>query len=598
MIGDFTGSIGWYSRIASGFLLAQPWRTLVAISSELLSRISLTVAFVLPVKVIILLGSPRVPDYFPSLIREMGRDNLIIALAGTAACFYLIHLITGRFSQQQVERLAKVHHRSTDKIAVLPNQPQAAQSAYALCLYSMTGIAFILIAGLCIGLFYPKLLWVVAGFMGLAGLATLLVVALFPSATHALTEKQAGFFGVLSAMGFLVALAFIVVDFLSTTNPPPLIYALFAFVLTRQMLNSSAVTGIQLSSLIQQRIRVDALFFDGRFVAHGEIRSDVSFWSKLDPRVREAWLAELLRGATGVPPDSVASTWFQTTTKGSACFWLAASSRSNQAPSSFFLKIFSARRLTLASKEEAILREGNVSELSLPLIEIGEAEAGRFHLFDATSAIELPASQRGSAMLKLNARLLAHEPPKAFTRRYERTHLQLWERIDRELFARLRVAADRQDRAMLDSLVSRLDELLEDIRGLPLQIVMPRISVRDLVVVNEDVKVVNWTNWVIEPIGVGWAFRTSQDLTELKQTLKEAARTRRNLADIPIQKVCTAAQLADIERCHDAQDYTAAIKVTRDLLSGLSAPDLCEEDELPERTHQTIDKGAWKRSTQ
>jgi len=42
-------------------------------------------------------------------------------------------------------------------------------------------------------------------------------------------------------------------DFLRTTSPPPLIYALFAFVLTRQMLNSAAVTASQLSTLIRPR---------------------------------------------------------------------------------------------------------------------------------------------------------------------------------------------------------------------------------------------------------------------------------------------------------------------------------------------------------
>ncbi len=59
----------------------------------LASNISLLIAFLLPLKVLILLGGTEIPEFFPVFMRNLEYKDLIVALMVIAGGLYLLHLL-------------------------------------------------------------------------------------------------------------------------------------------------------------------------------------------------------------------------------------------------------------------------------------------------------------------------------------------------------------------------------------------------------------------------------------------------------------------------------------------------------------------------
>ena len=78
-------SLRWAVSIGSKLIRVAPGYTFSVIIFTLISQVSMLLAFFLPLKVIILLGSSRIPRYFPESWKSFDHDQLVITLAVAAA---------------------------------------------------------------------------------------------------------------------------------------------------------------------------------------------------------------------------------------------------------------------------------------------------------------------------------------------------------------------------------------------------------------------------------------------------------------------------------------------------------------------------------
>src|SRR5690554_4218870 len=67
--------------------------TLAGVLLTFISQFSRLLAFFLPLKVIVLIGSSGIPRYFPSSWAAFDRETLVVALSFSAVAFYVVYLL-------------------------------------------------------------------------------------------------------------------------------------------------------------------------------------------------------------------------------------------------------------------------------------------------------------------------------------------------------------------------------------------------------------------------------------------------------------------------------------------------------------------------
>ena len=91
LLGSYAG---WLSGLLKKLFSNSPWVMLFSIVLFLANQATLLLAFFLPLKVIILLGSTSIPKYLRWLVDEESKDEFIIILALLSVGFYLLYLAT------------------------------------------------------------------------------------------------------------------------------------------------------------------------------------------------------------------------------------------------------------------------------------------------------------------------------------------------------------------------------------------------------------------------------------------------------------------------------------------------------------------------
>lgn len=94
----------WMYSVANKITRIIPGLTLTIILLTLAAQISLLAASFLPLKAIILIGSPNIPSYFPEYLKEFERKDLFLLLCSTAALFYVLYLL----SEALIKKLTKL----------------------------------------------------------------------------------------------------------------------------------------------------------------------------------------------------------------------------------------------------------------------------------------------------------------------------------------------------------------------------------------------------------------------------------------------------------------------------------------------------------
>jgi hypothetical protein len=96
MLSNLRGAMRWVFSLGRRLISVVPVLTLYSVAATLVSQLALLLAFVLPLKVILLLGSEGIPRYFPEQFRAFDRESLILALSALALVLYVVHLFAER----------------------------------------------------------------------------------------------------------------------------------------------------------------------------------------------------------------------------------------------------------------------------------------------------------------------------------------------------------------------------------------------------------------------------------------------------------------------------------------------------------------------
>lgn len=161
----------WIYSVASKITRNIPGLTFTIIICTLAAQISLLAASYLPLKAIILIGSPSIPSYFPEYFKKFEQKDLFIALCIAAIAFYLLYLASESITKKLTILGSEKLVNNSSKLIVFDGQDDVARKAYLRLTRSLAAVVFLTLTIGALGFIYLELSIAVISFWLCMGIA-------------------------------------------------------------------------------------------------------------------------------------------------------------------------------------------------------------------------------------------------------------------------------------------------------------------------------------------------------------------------------------------------------------------------------------------
>lgn len=549
-----------WCRLLSQTPVAAPITSLLLLTSQLAQ----TVAFMLPLKVILLLGGNGIPRYFRGFVTPETRDLWIVMLCIGAIALYGLSQLMDWVAEGQSRRGSRIVLDNARKIALFSDQGEGVSEHYRrVCGVVADGAT--VIVGMGAGLFlFPTLFGFLVLTMLLMYVVTMAVISLPGEATGDRVERwiasnSGGFLRTLGSIGFLSGFLCLVAEFYRLDNLNLLI-GIISLLLIRRILQSATGFVSGQLRLAEKRERVDALFFREKQLLTTESRDGQRFWQLFTPEIRAHRSAGWLSDALGQEISGITSCWRDSGQGGVILFDLFFERKGQS--QRVLEKIYSPKQQAQAGHEAYLLSRMDVQALNAPRLIDN-------HVFEAFACVHL-AHPGGSPIARKQWRNVHSElilkswcymPSEEIVDVYLRSQPPLWSRAGSQLFERLQLAINNdKQRHMLASFLEHLENMQERLRRLPLFIHNPEMNDRNVLLDEADQPcVIAWGKWELEPIGVG---ATADQLRaarrgELLAQLRASRRVDESCQDRDLLLACG---MHELERIIGRQQYQRALQ--------------------------------------
>jgi len=542
----------WPLRLGHKLFSVAPYRTTLVVASSLTSQVGLLLAFLLPLKIVMLLGAKGVPNYMPPPFGTLTHDNLIIVLSVLALTFYVLHLLANKVSEQASKAGARKLLETSRKIVLFENQDTLATTAYRKYSEALSGLTFTVMALGVLGWLYDD----VAVTIFLLAATTAAGAAIAAKASHALHNKlktnAPAYVNAATGVGFLAIFVFIVIDFLAL-SPPNFIIALISIILSRQLMSQAGLAARNMAFLSQQKNKISALFFHNSTFDHSQQAITGGVWRILEKKRRDVWICELLARNTSLPTKNFIARWMQTNMPDIIAIELTWPDNDR----TLVIKVFDKNKTASALHEATLLLDQPEALPAPPLICIDTCSEGfHCHIFDTSGLLPYEGKTPSALSRDLTAQLLDEQPSKDLIERYTRSRKMVWERLDQTLLTRLRVVAEPEDNRRLDHFESFVPKIQAAVKRLPLRFHTPIPPINGLLYQDDRGMplTVHWEKWGLVPQGAGWPIKSPDDLVDLSNALRNIDSADERLAANEI-----AACLHQLLTHSDRQKYRTAL---------------------------------------
>jgi len=558
-------TIGWCFSLGTKFMRVVPITTLSVQAFTLLSQVLLLLAFFLPLKVIILLGSEKIPNYFPTAMHTLKKDHLIFILSGAAALCYALYLACEIIIAILCKHGTNTLISKSSKLSLFENQDKVATQLFARFNRAISGAIFASVCSATLLYIYPKLMLVAASYITLI---TCICVIIYNKSTSIRTQFNSNYTSILNALsasGFLISFYYLVSDYL--TSPHEKIFtAVISVLIIRQGLQRVSTMIIDIISLRLQHRQANALFYHSQPLLEGPKHSN-GLDELQDSASQTEWITGLLRLMKVDEQASFEFHWHQTGIADLLAFRV--STLENHKRREYLFKIFGTNISNVADQEKTLieLQDG------LPSLEwLGQYtyKGAKCHIFVLDGHRHPVHREIGAGVVSISEQLIMCEPSHELLTRYSRTRPSLEQRFDVDTISPLRMACtDQGSRERVNRFVELIPSVKSKIAALPKQVVSLDITNSSLLISQDSNYCISqWGNWRLEAIGSNWPIAETQKLLKI---LSDQQSKRSSLANLEIDDVILTARVYTLEKYIQRKDFSSALKLLDDLLNSLDS---------------------------
>ncbi|MCK2045079.1 MULTISPECIES: hypothetical protein [Chromohalobacter] len=557
-------SASWWVSVTLKFFRVTPFYTSFIIALTLISQISQLLAFFLPLKVVILLGSNTIPSYFPSFLGDLGIESLVVLLSFLSALSYVAYLIADKLVEILSAYGAEKLLARSKKMAMFNKQKEFSFSTYQRYAKSLASIVFTSMAMVVMYFLYADLFLAFFIYLGFSFVLLCFLCARSEKICSVISGNIKSTTSIASGVGFLVVFSFLVIKFLLGVFPSFLI-AVLSLILARQSLNRISLFVTDVWTLYGQRERLNAVFFHSHVLSFKNSSDESGLWKLLENRECKKLLQKLAVDKASLELKVLSLFWLQSSLPNIYQFSVEALDF-NDIRKRFVFKIYGSGKEAFSENESLILHD--VSSLpALGIIFSGYTDEYNCRLFDYDDFRFIELKSFKESKIKFLASLMLCSPGGAVVSRYKRSKPMLWERINDEMVKRLRVLAEslKEDfKEALEIFFSKREDVFKILMRLPLSIVNHDIGPYTLLErENGEVAALHWGHWSLEPLGAGWPTDQLDRLNCLD--LKNIA-DKRKVDHLSIDEVKISALVFEFEQSYRRQHYCVVFSLVKKIV--------------------------------
>ncbi|MDV6320549.1 hypothetical protein [Chromohalobacter sp. HP20-39] len=502
-------SLPWPVLLGAKFVQINTVGTVLAAILALFGQIAVLGAFILPLKIVMLMGGDGFPDFFPDFLGGFNKKIVVSALAGLSIFSYIFYQLSAKaiekISQSGVVRIEK----KTQKLYLFEGQKELTQKSYAKYINAVASVSFIVLATALLFFVYSEIAVVFTSY----GVLCIVGALFFLNSNMISYEKGVACIQkkipTLSGVGFFLIFLWILFDYIFLSIPNNFLVLLVAIILGRQLLSQ---TGIAVNSLIflnNNKIKLKAILLHEEVLQSSEQKTD-SFWGFLEPGSSpNRQLQALLMNISSAFENGLVLEWRDSALPGIA-FLNATNGHDGK---TYLVKIFAKNKITEARHEAALLLEQPELLPSPELLATNVIFEHHLHIFDLTgytACSRVPSrSEQDEIVMSIGNTKLGD----LLISRYTRSHQMLWDRLDASLLKKIALTAP--DRGVVETFMSKLSSIKDTLRCQPICLYNPQVNNSLLwAKKNGSVVLLHWGKWSLEPYGAGLSLNYGKSVSE------------------------------------------------------------------------------------
>ena len=588
MTNSFTGLITDYSRtlvrVTRRVGRCAPWSLLGSMPLVVINQVSFILMFMLPLKIIIMIGAEGIPRYMRFFVTEETREQWIIYLCLATVGFFLIYLVTDVILNRLGARGGKLIRTQGNKATLFHAEEDFARDVF-LRIAQTWGTLLLVVGGVALGLLLE---WRLVAVLLVAVAVEVILLARYWNRYQAPEQAEARDQFVQKRMDVLqnisavnTFLAFGVLVFLFLTDPNMnFIIGLIMFILTRQVLQRIVKSTQDGYFMLQQRERIEALVYPEQHMREKREAREVSFESLLMPDRRVRLFEEV--AALGHPEMADQKwEWCDFAPRGQALY---VSRPQDDQDTELRLKVIGKAKDAGLAREVQFYQSNSAKALGLTAEFLGSgAVHGRGYLALRSSVLKAcPKKDYPEALRQVRLALWQHKVDDGLAQLLKRSFASLGDRLDAERFARIRLGCnDPREEVLLDAFLEHLETMRDMVQAVPRVLINKNLSPANLLLTEDDQPIVlNWDAIALDVLGTGLSVSDLAKAYNPDTLLPELAECGCPAAQADPNGLKLVVHLGNLEGTVAREAYRAALKALPPILEVLeqagvqSLPDL------------------------
>ncbi|MBB3168364.1 hypothetical protein [Simiduia aestuariiviva] len=492
-----------YYRSVRRISRLKPTSTFFLVALSLVSQLSMLLAYLLPIKIVLMLGSDRIPRFFPDFLREMDKQSAILLLSSSALTMLLLSFLTTWCSNKLKPKVVNALLLQNRKTMIFGQQKIIAGRIYESLIDSLSGFLFFCLSMTIISFLYRGLFWCVICYIVLCAVVIFIIGSQSLKSSTYLTDQLPKLLDYLSILGFLVAFGYIVLDFTLPIDPPRYFFALIGLLFARQAMGLFRSIFGSVRSIHLKRNEVSALFFPDAPPSNKFVIERHGVDKFLAPGSRNQWVIQILRDLSlnvqQVYTIKLLSGF------GSGCYALDCRTDCGE----FLVKLYDIKKTSWFEQERCLMTTVELGKLALPFLGSADLNGYKVNVFSSSDVVIQHCNVKDSNEIKLSVSKIRLSDD--FYQDYLSNHAVLWRRSSIARYHHLETLADEFGAKGWCAFVENFSDILFRVERLPHKLCLKKQSVVGLHP-SEPLKLVHPVGWTVEPLGFRLDREASIDL--------------------------------------------------------------------------------------
>ncbi len=507
--------VSWYIYLVKKFTALKAKCSMLIIVFSILSQILLLASFVVPLKMLFLVGVKEFKLYHLGNYTIASKDELALAFVIIMFSLLILTLSIENFSKYIKLKCSNDIRSTSTTFLVYPNQDTMALYLYDQYTKGLSSVIFIFLILLVLSYLYPIVTMSLVIYWLFAFYAVLFIFEKSKQFQESVTTDLLKIVNTLGLLGFLVVFVIIISDFISSAPSVSLMFAVISLVLTRHMTGSITVFIQSIKVLYIQKQKLEVIFFQAHTSPSLPDVKD-NFWEFFEEEKYKEWIPSVLNNILKKNVKCISFKWLELGIPNLIAFIITTENKDK-----YMLKVFGKNLNNKASKEASLYEKCDLSSFSNTFRGIDMIKEFHCHLFEFKDYTEIEPQDFINKRLEVLKLLSQYELPESIVKQYKDTHKLIYGRIHHSMIAHMFLVANKEEKILLKWFERNLEKITNKITELPLRLVVPAITADNLWLDSKgNLTLLHFDNWMIEPFGYTYT-STPREQEALKAIVSE-----------------------------------------------------------------------------